>query len=371
MRGQWHPSTATSLLSSEFPSSKQSALSSDMADDIMSMRGFAACRKNIFSAGMKAWKRDRKGLLKESILLVKQKAPDSRLPHLSHSFLLWNNSDLPVGDDCHFKASPENRQRRDRSHIHISLAPRAIKTNLPGSLSAGSSSDCCTSLCQSKALPRACPGSPDLCRSGKTSLSLSWTLVSCRWIPSGRICSAFWRSEAAHCSSPPVGCWCLRTGCSTVHRTWAAACVDSGSGSAGWKTTYIKMQWAESKVANIWMATLCCKLPDRYNRFECIFVAAEYIRNCFRIVLVVDRTFPCFITNTNFGLCVFYSLKNWKLEPKWVWGVLTLIKVTINKYDDQMFDFWIAWTEELNIFRLLSPHQVLETSWSTSRYLTI
>lgn len=135
---------------------------------------------------------------------------------------------------------PFQKQTATWAHIQeISSSHCHLPIHLPDSLSAGSSSSCCMSLRQSKALLRACPGSPDLCRSDTPSPSLSWTLVSCRWIPSGRICNAFWQSEAARCSSPPVGCWCLLIGYSTVHKIWAAACVDSGSGSVKSKTAWV------------------------------------------------------------------------------------------------------------------------------------
>lgn len=126
-------------------------------------------------------------------------------------------------------------QSSEQTEARMSTRSARRQNHLPDSLSAESSSGCCTSPCQSKAPPRACPESPGLCRSETPSPSLSWTLASCRWILSDRICSSFWRSEAARCSSPPVGCWCLRTGCSTGRKTWAAVCVGSGSSSVHWE----------------------------------------------------------------------------------------------------------------------------------------
>lgn len=136
-------------------------------------------------------------------------------------------------------SSTHNNNNNNITRISVSAC---CKATLPDSPSAGSSSGCCTSLCQSKAPPRACPGSPGLCTLGRLSRALSWMLASCRWTPSGRTCSAFWGSAAARCSSPPAGCWCRPTGCSTGRKTLAAACEDSGSGSVGKKKTQGQVQ---------------------------------------------------------------------------------------------------------------------------------
>ena len=109
---------------------------------------------------------------------------------------LWN---LKLAQKCQSNSTKQPAPRK-QAHLQKQSSSIRLQNHLPDSLSAVSSLGCCTSLCQSKPLPRACPGSPDLCRSDRFSPSLSWTLVSYRWIPSGHICSAFSQSEAVHCS---------------------------------------------------------------------------------------------------------------------------------------------------------------------------